>query len=266
MGILIAVVVIAGVLGWIIVKNDELSGLGRTVRPGSFRSPHGKLVHVKALGEIPAEEPWSRRFKRAFPLVSCVVFFVLLVVQFAFIQSAAAPDWMRVLDWVLNSPVPAAVIAGEALIRLHDGLRPLPTYVIALLCAFVMQAVLIAVFSVVAWLISLAGLAGAAVALMWTIAMFASPFTFALGAALVVARTGKMVKFRRRFADGFENEIEVSTNSVAYGAYRELMGNKAAGKAAVAKGASDGAEGNGAEGFEAAGAELVSAEESDGKK
>ena len=236
MGILIAVVIVAGVLGWVIVKNDELSGLGRTVRSGSFRSPHGKLVHVKALGELPAEEPWPQRFKRCFPLVSCVAFVVVLIVQFAFIQAGATSDWMDILGRVLNSPLPAAVIAGEALIRLHDGLRLLPTYIIALLGALVMQAVLIAVFSVVAWLISLASLAGAAAALMWTVVMFASPFAFALGAALAVARTGRMVKFRRRFADGSENEIEVSTNSVAYGAYRELMGDKTSGKAAVVEG------------------------------
>lgn len=228
MGILIAVVVVAGVLGWVIVKNDELSGLGRNVQPGSFRSPHGKLVHVKALSELPAEEPWPQRFRRCFPLVSCVAVFLVLIVQFAFVQAGATPDWLDVLDRVLNSPLPAAVIAGEALLRYHDGLRLLPTYIIALLGALVMQAVLIAVFSVVVWLILLAGLVGAAVSLMWTIVMLASPFAFALGAALVVARTGRMVKFRRRFADGAENDIEVSTNSVAYGAYREMMDAKAA--------------------------------------
>ena len=53
-----------------------------------------------------------------------------------------------------------------------------------------------------------------------------------LGAALVVARTGSMVKFRRRFADGSENEIEVSSNSVAYGAFCELMDEKAAARSA----------------------------------
>ena len=228
MGILIAVVVVAGVLGWIIVKNDELSGLGRNVRPGSFRSPHGKLVHVKPLGELPAEERWSKRFLRCFPLVSSVAVTALACLVLVLQNLSVASPAVEVLIDALNTPIPAVVIAGECLLRGKDGIRLLPTFIVALLGALLMQVIVSVPLGCAGWAVESAGIVGAFDAVMAIGLLLLSPWAYALGAALVLARTGRMVKFRRRFADGSENDIEVSTNSVAYGAYREMMDAKAA--------------------------------------
>lgn len=232
MGILIAVVCIAGVLGWVIVKNDELAGLGRAVRPGSFRSPHGRLVHVKPLGQLPAEERWSRRFTRSFPLVSCIAVFACALISVGLLQSVPLGAIGATIQGVLNTPLPAAIITAEALLRSHGGKRLLPTYIIALFGALLMQGIVLGAFAALGWLASFVA-DGLGPAISWVGVLFSSPFAFALGAALVVARTGSMVKFRRRFADGSENEIEVSSNSVAYGAFCELMDEKAAARGAT---------------------------------
>ena len=200
MGILIAVVCIAGVLGWVIVKNDELAGLGRTVRPGSFRSPHGRLVHVKPLGQLPAEERWSRRFTRSFPLVSCIAVFACALISVGLLQSVPLSAIGATIQGVLNTPFPAAIITAEALLRSHEGKRLLPTYIIALFGALLMQGIVLGAFAALGWLASFAA-DGLGPAISWVGVLFSSPFAFALGAALVVA--GGLGNAFDRFALGY---------------------------------------------------------------
>ncbi len=223
--IFVAIVVIAGVVGWVLVKNDELSGLGRNVRPGSFRSPHGRLVHVKPLGELPKAERWSARLRKSFPWVSMAALYALAALGALLGRIPAAQGAGAVVLDFLRTPVPALVVAGEALFRGGEGTRHLATYIVAVVGALIGQLLLFLPAFLAIWAASAAGVIGDAIVPVdlpsW--AFFVLSFAgFALGAALVLARTGRLVRFRRRFADGSESEIEVSTNSVAYGAYREL--------------------------------------------
>lgn len=223
MGALLAVVVVAGVAGWVIVKNDELSGIGRNVRPGSFRSPHGRLVHVKALGPLPPRVPFRFLVRESFPLVSCLCAFALGVLALLLPRIPGAADAASVLLRALSTPLPAVVIAAEALFRSREGKRLVSAYIIALAGAFMMQLLCFLVPVAIVWAAQAAGAGQIPPEVAIAAPFLISPFAFALGSAVAAARTGRMVKFRRRFADGSENEIEVSTNGVAYGAYRALM-------------------------------------------
>lgn len=70
MQIIIAAVVLVALIAWIVVKNDEMSGLGRNVKVGSLRHPHGKLVRAKATTAVPDETSLIDRFKRSMPCIS----------------------------------------------------------------------------------------------------------------------------------------------------------------------------------------------------
>ena len=65
MQIIIAAVVLVALIAWIVVKNDEMSGLGRNVKAGSLRHPHGKLVRAKATTAVPDETYLIDRLKRS---------------------------------------------------------------------------------------------------------------------------------------------------------------------------------------------------------
>ena len=73
MQIIIAAVVLVALVAWIVVKNDEMSGLGRNVKAGSLRHPHGKLVRAKATTAVTDETPLIDRLKRSMPCISSFV-------------------------------------------------------------------------------------------------------------------------------------------------------------------------------------------------
>ena len=60
MQIIVVAVVLVALIAWIVVKNDEMSGLGRNVKAGTLRHPHGKLVRAKATTVIPEEAPLAK--------------------------------------------------------------------------------------------------------------------------------------------------------------------------------------------------------------
>ena len=82
MQIIIAAVVIVALIAWIVVKNDEMSGLGRNVKAGTLRHPHGKLVRAKATTVIPEEAPLANRIKRSMPFISSVAIIAVCVVLY----------------------------------------------------------------------------------------------------------------------------------------------------------------------------------------
>ena len=69
MGILFVFVAVVGVVSWGIVKSDELSGLGRRVKAGSLRHPHGKLEQVYC-EHPPVRRPFSARLRSVLPVIT----------------------------------------------------------------------------------------------------------------------------------------------------------------------------------------------------
>ena len=82
MQIIIAAVVLVALIAWIVVKNDEMSGLGRNVKAGSLRHPHGKLVRAKATTAVPDETSLIDRLKRSMPCISSFVLTAACVVLY----------------------------------------------------------------------------------------------------------------------------------------------------------------------------------------
>ena len=79
MQIIIAAVMLVALIAWIVVKNDEMSGLGRNVKTGSLRHPHGKLVRAKATTAVPDETPLIYRFNRSMPCISSILLTLYLI-------------------------------------------------------------------------------------------------------------------------------------------------------------------------------------------
>ena len=79
MQIIVVAIVLVALIAWIVVKNDEMSGLGRNVKAGTLRHPHGKLVRAKATTVIPEEAPLANRIKRSMPFISSVAIIAVCV-------------------------------------------------------------------------------------------------------------------------------------------------------------------------------------------
>lgn len=121
MQIIIAAVVIVALIAWIVVKNDEMSGLGRNVKAGTLRHPHGKLVRAKATTVIPEEAPLVNRIKRSMPFISSVaiiaVCVVLYVCDFTVLASSS-----QLLATLSSTGIVALIIAPSNAMR--GGRRP----------------------------------------------------------------------------------------------------------------------------------------------
>lgn len=222
MEVLFILIVVVGAAGWAIVKSDELSGLGRGARRGFPRAPHGELVRVEPMGDLPAEVAFRLRLRRCLPLFTSLAVFVLCLASQVLSCFSASEHAGSLLREMLSTPIPAALIAAEAFVRRHEEDRPIPAYILSLVGALVAQALLY-------WMIGFAGWAGEAVGIAHaretagSVSFVLSGPAFALGSALAAAAMGRMARFRRHFADGTKNEIEVSSSSAAYRAYIGLM-------------------------------------------
>ena len=82
MQIIVVAVAIIPLVAWTVVKNDEMSGLGRNVKAGTLRHPHGKLVRAKATTVIPEEAPLANRIKRSMPFISSVAIIAVCVLLY----------------------------------------------------------------------------------------------------------------------------------------------------------------------------------------
>lgn len=221
MEIFFAVVVVVSIAAWGIVRSDELSGLGRSVRMGSFRHPHGRLVAVSCEGALPEKEPWARRFRRFVPWVTAAIILVASAV-------GVLANQVLLVQMVAGSVLSPAMVAFEGMLRQGDDKRRFAAFMAALI--FGMAAGMIAVVPLT--LLRMAGVE-LAMPLLVFLRIALSVVGYAVGAAAAMAALGARVKFLRTFEDGVQNSVEVSTNSAAYGAFVRLM--KAAEKKTAAK-------------------------------
>lgn len=217
MTVLFGIVLAVGVLSWAIVKSDELSGLGRSVKPGSFRHPHGRL-EATYCAALPERVPYAERLKRAVPWVTTLVSFVLAAVALFMESNGSVPAVVAVDLLVAGGAV--LLIAGECLLRLPKESQTFTAYVVVAVAGLLIATVC----ALAVGLAGLTGLAGAAAAVV------ANIVGSAVGCALASAAVEQKVRFSRRFEDGAESDITVSPRSAAFHAYRELLVDEAAWK------------------------------------
>ena len=132
MQIIVVAVVIIALVAWAVVKNDEMSGLGRNVKAGTLRHPHGKLVRAKATTAIPEEAPLANRIKRSMPFISAVPIIAVCVVLFACDFTVLGHSSSQLLATLSSTGVVALIIAAEATLRAPEDARTFLTYVYAL--------------------------------------------------------------------------------------------------------------------------------------
>lgn len=136
MQIIIAAVVLVALIAWIVVKNDEMSGLGRNVKVGSLRHPHGKLVRAKATTAVPDEIPLIDRFKRSMPCISSFVLTAACVVLYTCDFTILDHTNSQLLATLSSTGIVALIIAAEATLRAPEAARTFWTYVYALVAGF----------------------------------------------------------------------------------------------------------------------------------
>lgn len=217
MAVLFGIVAIVGVLSWAIVKSDELSGIGRKVARGSFRHPHGRLVAVHCVG-MPEESAYRHRLLKRVPVVTSIV--VLLVAAAGLAMEAKGVVTGVVIVDVLMSGVPVVLLAGECILRLPRPSQKFSVYVLVVFAGLLLATAC----SMLA--VTLGG--GEADFLVTVSRTVSSVAGCALGCALAAAMVREPAVFKRRFEDGYENEIAISPHAAVYGAYRELMVGKKA--------------------------------------
>ena len=151
MQIIIAAIVLVALIAWIVVKNDEMSGLGRNVKAGTLRHPHGKLVRAKATTVIPEEAPLANRIKRSMPFISSVAIIAVCVVLYVCDFTVLGHSSSQLLATLSSTGIVALIIAAEATLRAAEDARTFWTYVYALVagvvCALIVWEVVAAVAS-----------------------------------------------------------------------------------------------------------------------
>lgn len=215
MQIIVAAVVIIALVAWAVVKNDEMSGLGRNVKAGTLRHPHGKLVRAKATTAIPEETPLANRIKRSMPFISSVAIIAVCVVLYACDFTVLGHSSSQLLATLSSTGIVALIIAAEATLRASEDARTFWTYVYALVAGVVCALV---VWEVVA--------AAASMSFSEESTLLYGIVTcgcYMLGSGACVALLPSKVTFERTFEDGAKRSITVSTRSAAYSAYVAMM-------------------------------------------
>lgn len=217
MQIIIAAVVLVALIAWIVVKNDEMSGLGRNVKAGSLRHPHGKLVRAKATTAVPDETPLIDRLKRSMPCISPFVLTAACVVLYTCDFTILGHTSSQLLATLSSTGIVALIIAAEATLRAPEAARTFWTYVYALVAAVLCALV---VWECIATAVSLS-FNQESTLLVYGIA---TCICYMLGSGACVALLPNKVTFERTFEDGAKRSITVSTRSAAYSAYVAMMG------------------------------------------
>ena len=216
MQIIIAAVVLVALIAWIVVKNDEMSGLGRNVKAGSLRHPHGKLVRAKATTAVPDETPLIDRLKRSMPCISSFVLAAACVVLYTCDFTILGHTNSQLLATLSSTGIVALIIAAEATLRAPEAARTFWTYVYALvagvLCAFI-------VWECIATAASLSFNQESTLLVYGIVTCIC----YMLGSGACVALLPNKVTFERTFEDGAKRSITVSTRSAAYSAYVAMM-------------------------------------------
>lgn len=217
MQIIIAAVVLVALIAWIVVKNDEMSGLGRNVKAGSLRDPHGKLVRAKATTAVPDETSLIDRLKRSMPCISSFVLTAAFVVLYVCDFTVLGHSSSQLLAALSSTGIVALIIAAEATLRAAEDARTFWTYVYALVAGVVCALV---VWEVVAAVASMS-FSEESTLLVYGIV---TCVCYMLGSGACVALLPSKVTFERTFEDGAKRSITVSTRSAAYSAYVAMMG------------------------------------------
>lgn len=217
MQIIIAAVVLVALIAWIVVKNDEMSGLGRNVKTGTLRHPHGKLVRAKATTAIPEEAPLANRIKRSMPFISSVAIIAVCVVLYVCDFTVLGHSSSRLLAALSSTGIVALIIAAEATLRAAEDARTFWTYVYALVAGVICALV---VWEVVAAVASMSFSEESTLLVYGIVACVC----YMLGSGACVALLPSKVTFERTFEDGAKRSITVSTRSAAYSAYVAMMG------------------------------------------
>lgn len=217
MQIIIAAVVLVALIAWIVVKNDEMSGLGRNVKAGSLRHPHGKLVRAKATTAVPDETPLIDRLKRSMPCISSFVLTAACVVLYTCDFTILGQTSSQLLATLSSTGIVALIIAAEATLRAPEAARTFWTYVYALVAGVL--------FALVVWE-CIATAASLSFNQESTLLVYgiATCICYMLGSGACVALLPSKVTFERTFEDGAKRSITVSTRSAAYSAYVAMMG------------------------------------------
>lgn len=217
MQIIVVAVVIIALVAWVVVKNDEMSGLGRDVKAGTLRHPHGKLVYAKATTAIPEEVPLANRIKRSMPFISSVAIIAVCVVLYACNFTALGHSSSQLLGMISSTGVVALIIAAEATLRAPEDARTFWTYVYALVAGVVCALV---VWECIAAVVSLSFNQESTLLVYGIVTCICYMF----GSGACVALLPSKVTFERTFEDGAKRSITVSTRSAAYSAYVAMMG------------------------------------------
>lgn len=210
--IVFIVLAVLALIGWVFVKNDELSGLGRNVQAGSLRHPHGKLVSVMPKEAIPKQAPFKDTFLKALPWICALAGIVIVIVANAIGHAAFA-------DSIMLSALPPLLLAAESIIRGPQPVRSFTNYMIVLVGSVVVMAIAMSIASAAAFAV------GVTASDIWSMPIFEIILVIAcgLGAALTVACLPTRVEFERTFEDGAKRSISVSTKSAAYRAFIAIM-------------------------------------------
>ena len=216
MQIIVIAVVIIALVAWAVVKNDEMSGLGRNVKTGTLRHPHGKLVRAKATTAIPEETPLANRIKRSMPFISSVAIISVCLVPYVCDFTVLGHSSSQLLATLSSTGIVALIIAAEATLRAPEAARTFWTYVYALvagvLCALV-------VWECIATAASLSFNQESTLLVYGIVTCVC----YMLGSGACVALLPSKVTFERTFEDGAKRSITVSTRSAAYSAYVAMM-------------------------------------------
>ncbi len=217
MQIIVVAVVIIALVAWAVVKNDEMSGLGRNVKAGTLRHPHGKLVRAKATTVIPEEAPFANRIKRSMPFISSVAIIAVCVVLYVCDFTVLGHSSSQLLAALSSTGIVALIIAAEATLRAAEDARTFWTYVYALVAGVVCALV---VWEVVAAVASMSFSVESTLLVYGIVTCVC----YMLGSGACVALLPSKVTFERTFEDGAKLSITVSTRSAAYSAYVAMMG------------------------------------------
>lgn len=217
MAVLFGVVALAGVFSWVIVKNDELSGLGKNVRLGTFRHPHGRLMETHC-ENVPENVPYKMRLMRVLPLVTFVVMDIVAIAALVMEYNGILAG-VVIVD-ILMAGLAAVPIAFECMLRMPKASQRFSSFVLVMLAGLVL-ATACGMFSkflcgngpdiLVTASVVISGIAGCA-----------------LGCAFAAAAVREPARFSRRFEDGYESDIVIPAHGSLFRAYRALrVGNKA---------------------------------------
>lgn len=216
MQIIIAAAVLVALIAWIVVKNDEMSGLGRNVKAGSLRHPHGKLVRAKATTAVPDEISLIDRFKRSMPCISSFALTAACVVLYTCDFTILGHTSSQLLATLSSTGIVALIIAAEATLRAPEAARTFWTYVYALVAGVLC--------ALIAWE-CIATAASLSFNQESTLLVYGivTCICYMLGSGACVALLPSKVTFERTFEDGAKRSITVSTRSAAYSAYVAMM-------------------------------------------